>query len=207
MSAFSKDYRDFDLMLLTYIFNTAEQIIKFLYHHIYYLILMKKRGLKLPKERTFTGPALVWKRLLAFVADILIINLVLFFPFKKILQKAIPEFDNYSEAYSYFASNSGHTATLTMVSFVMALLVLLYFISMEYKIGQTPGKILFNIYVVSEVKDIAVWQFIVRSLFIIPVFPFVLLWIIDPLFLFFTKTNQRLSEILSKTKTVQSYLV
>jgi len=168
---------------------------------------MKKRGLKLPKERTFTGPALVWKRLLAFVADLLIINLVLFFPFKRILQKAIPEFSNYSEAYSYLSANQGYTATLTIVSLVMALLALLYFTAMEYKIGQTPGKILFNIYIVSEMKGKAIWQFIVRSLFIIPVFPFILLWVIDPLFLFFTKTNQRLSEILSKTRTVQSYLV
>ncbi len=169
--------------------------------------IMKKRGLKLPKEGTFTGPALVWKRLLAFLADLLIINLVLFFPFKRILQKAIPEFGDYSEAYNYLAANQGYTATLTVVSFVMALLALTYFASMEYKIRQTPGKILFNIRVMSDVKEGAIWQFVVRNMFIIPIFPFVLLWIIDPLFLFFTKTNQRLSEILSKTKTVQNYIV
>ncbi len=168
---------------------------------------MKKRGLKLPKERTFTGPALVWKRLLAFVADLLIINLVLFFPFKKIIQKSIPKFSSYSEAYNFLASNQNYTTTLTIVSLVMALFALLYFAWLEYKIQQTPGKMLFNVYVVSDAKKLNFWQFIVRSLFIIPVFPFFLLWVIDPLFLFFTKTNQRLSEILSKTKTIQSYVI
>jgi len=168
---------------------------------------MKKRGLKLPKERSFTGPALVWKRLLAFVADLLIINLAIFFPFKRILQDSMPEFDSYSEAYNFLASNQSYTTTLTIVSLVMSLFAVLYFVWMEYKLGQTPGKMLFNISVISDVKKFSLWQLIVRSLFIIPVFPFVLLWIIDPLFVFFTKTNQRLSEILSKTRTVQSYIV
>jgi len=168
---------------------------------------MKKRGLNLPKQRTFIGPALVWKRLLAFLADLLIINLVIFFPFKRIIQRAIPEFSSYSEAYSFLSSNQSYTATLTLVSLVMSIFAILYFALLEYKIQQTPGKMLFNISIISETKKLSFWQFLVRSLFIIPVFPFVLLWIIDPLFTFFTKTNQRLSEILSKTRTVQSYII
>ncbi len=168
---------------------------------------MKKRGLKLPKERTFTGPALVWKRLLAFVADLLIINLIIFFPFKKILQRSVPEFGSYSEAYSFLSSNQSYTTTLTIVSLLMSLLAILYFVLLEQKIGQTPGKMLFNISVVGDMKKVSFWQFLVRSMFIIPIFPFVLLWIIDPLFLFFTKTNQRLSEVLSKTKTVAKYVI
>jgi hypothetical protein len=105
---------------------------------------MKKRGLRLPKERTFTGPALVWKRLLAFVADLLIINLIIFFPFRRIIQRAVPEFSSYSEAYSFLSSNQSYTATLTIVSLIMALFALLYFVLIEYKLGQTPGKMLLN---------------------------------------------------------------
>jgi hypothetical protein len=168
---------------------------------------MKKRGLRLPKERTFTGPALVWKRLLAFVADLLIINLIIFFPFRRIIQRAVPEFSSYSEAYSFLSSNQSYTATLTIVSLIMALFALLYFVLIEYKLGQTPGKMLLNISITGETKVLSFWQFVVRSLFIIPVFPFILLWVIDPLFLFFTKTNQRLSEVLSKTRTVEKYIV
>jgi len=168
---------------------------------------MKKRGLNLPKERTFTGPALVWKRLLAFLADLLIINLVIFFPFKRIIQKTIPEFSSYSEAYSFLSSNQSYTATLTMVSFIMSIFAILYFALLEYKLQQTPGKMLFNISIAGETKKLKFWQSIVRSLFIIPIFPFLLLWIVDPLFIFFTKTNQRLSEILSKTKTIEQYII
>ena len=168
---------------------------------------MKKRGLRLPKERTFVGPALVWKRLLAFAADLLIINLVLFFPFKRIIQRAVPEFGSYSEAYSFISSNQGYTTTLTMISLVMALFAVLYFAILEMRIGQTPGKMLFNIFVASDVKKASFFQFFVRSMFIIPVFPFFLLWVIDPLFMIFTKTNQRLSEVLSKTKTAATYVV
>lgn len=169
--------------------------------------MVKKRGLNLPKERSFTGPALVWKRLLAFIADFLIINLIIFFPFKRILQKSIPEFGSYSEAYTYLASNQAYTTTLRIIFIIMSLFAILYFVLLERKIGQTPGKMLFNIYVTSDTKKAGFWQYTLRSLFILPVFPFVLLWIIDPIFMIFTKTNQRLSEILSKTKTVQTYII
>lgn len=168
---------------------------------------MKKRGLNLPKERTFTGPALVWKRFLAFLADLLIINLFIFFPFRSIIQESIPNFSSYSEAYNFLISNQGYVRTLTIVSSVMAIFALLYFALIEYKVQQTPGKILLNISIISDAKKLGFWQCAVRGLFLIPVFPFFLLWVIDPLFMFFTKTNQRLTEILSKTKTVETYII
>ena len=168
---------------------------------------MKKRGLNLPKQRTFIGPALFWKRSLAFLADLLLINLVIFFPFRRIIQKLLPAPTSYSETYNYLISNATYTKTLTLVSITMSLLAILYFALMEYKLQQTPGKMLFNISVVSDIKKLSFWQCLVRSLLIIPIFPFILLWVIDPLFIIFTKTNQRLSEILSKTKTVETYIM
>ncbi|MBW2989789.1 RDD family protein [Candidatus Woesearchaeota archaeon] len=168
---------------------------------------MKKRGLKLPKERTFTGPAMVWKRVLSFIADLLIINLIIFFPFKSVIQRSIPEFSSYSEAYNFLISNPAYTRNLTFLSIIMSALALLYFALMEYKLHQTVGKMLFHINVASDAKKAAFWQFIVRSLFIIPLFPFFILWVIDPLFMFFTKTNQRLSEIISKTKTLEVFIL
>ena len=75
----------------------------------------------------------------------------------------------------------------------------------EGLLRQSIGKIFTNIYVVSETKELKLWQLLVRNLFLIPFFPFVLLWIVDPAFMFFTKDNKRLSEILSKTKVVEKY--
>jgi len=89
----------------------------------------------------------------------------------------------------------------------MAFLAILYFMLLEKKLNQSPGKILFNLYVVSQEKELKYWQLFVRNMFLIPFFPFVLLWIIDPIVMLFTKQNQRLSEILSRTKTVEKYKV
>ena len=73
--------------------------------------------------------------------------------------------------------------------------------------AQTIGKMLMKIYVVSDNDNIKAWQLFTRNLVFIPIFPFVLLWVLDPLFMFFTKTNQRLTEILSKTKTVEKFSI
>ena len=89
----------------------------------------------------------------------------------------------------------------------MSLLAFLYFFIMESKMGQTIGKKIMNLHVAGETKDLKKWQVFVRSLLFIPIFPFDLLVIIDPLFMFFRSSNQRLSEILSKTRVVEKYTV
>ena len=71
--------------------------------------------------------------------------------------------------------------------------------------SQSIGKMLMKIYVISDNKVLKTWQLLVRNIVFIPIFPFVLLWILDPLFMFFTKTNQRLTEILGKTRVVEKY--
>lgn len=165
--------------------------------------MMKK--LNLPKERTFTGPANAWKRAAAFAVDLLIINLIVLFPFRSLFQKIIPKSASFAEAYSSLNQDSELGAAITFLTVVVSFLSILYFYLLERRLHQSIGKILFNIYVISDNKEFKRWQLLVRSMFLIPVFPFILLWILDPAFLFFTKTNQRLSEILSKTRVVERY--
>lgn len=169
--------------------------------------MAKKRGLNLPKERTFVGPASIWKRIAAFASDLLILNVFVFFPFKGIFGKIIPDFQTFDEAYNYFVSNPGATQSLSLIALVMACIAILYFSWFELRLKQTPGKMIFHIFVQGEGEQLGFWQLVLRSLFVIPLFPFVLLWLADPLFMIFSKTNQRLSEILSKTKTVEEYLM
>lgn len=166
---------------------------------------MKK--LNLPKEKTFTGPASVWKRLIAFAIDLMIINLIILFPFRRLFQKIIPKSTSFTETYNYLNQNSGFSTAITFLTVVVALLSILYFYMLEKKLHQSVGKMIFNIYVVSDNKELKGWQLLVRNIFLIPIFPFVLLWILDPIFMFFTKTNQRLSEILSKTKVIENYVM
>lgn len=161
--------------------------------------------LNLPKERTFIGPALIWKRIAAFFIDIAIINFVVLLPFRSLFKNLIPKDYSFSEAYKFLSSSANYTGYMTILSFMMSILIISYFFLLEKKSFQSIGKMLMKIYVVSSNNELRTWQLLVRNLVFLPIFPFVLLWAIDPLFMFFTRTNQRLSEILSKTKVVEKY--
>ena len=163
------------------------------------------KRLNLPREHTFMGPALLWKRVAAFFVDILILNLIVLFPFKSLFRNIIPKDYSFSEAYKLLSSSTHYTSYITAVSIAMSILMAVYFLMLEKRTGQTIGKALFRIHVVSNNNNLKSWQLLVRNLVFIPVFPFILLWLLDPLFMFFTKTNQRLSEILSRTSVVQQY--
>ena len=163
------------------------------------------KRLNLPKESTFIGPALLWKRIAAFFIDMAIINLVVLFPFRILFQNIIPKDYSFSEAYKSLSSSTNYASFLTSASFIMSILIILYFLMLEIKMSQTIGKMLMKVYVVSDNKELKAWQLLARNLVFIPIFPFVLLWILDPLFMLFTKTNQRLSEILGKTRVVEKY--
>jgi len=164
-------------------------------------------GISLKKGKTFFAQASVLKRLIAFIIDLLIINLIILFPFKKIFNNMIPQTESFSKTLDFFGSNTEFSTAITVIVLLIAFLTILYFVLLEKKLNQTPGKILFNLYVESQDKELKYWQLFVRSMFLIPMFPFILLWIIDPIVMLFTKQNQRLSEILSRTKTVEKYKV
>ena len=165
------------------------------------------KSLGLPKEKIFICPALLWKRVIAFFIDMLIVNLVILFPFRGLLQNIIPKGHSFSEAYKFLSSGANYTSFITSISFIMSIFIIMYFLMLERKTAQTIGKMLMKIYVVSDNDNIKAWQLFTRNLVFIPIFPFVLLWVLDPLFMFFTKTNQRLTEILSKTKTVEKFRI
>ena len=159
-------------------------------------------GLK--KGKTILAQASILKRAVAFIIDLLIINVVILFPFRRIFDRIIPKTGSFSKTMDFLSSNELNIS-LTVILLLIAFITILYFMIMEKKLNQTPGKMLFNLYVNSQTKDLKYWQLFIRSIFLIPLFPFVLLWLIDPLVMFFTKKNQRLSEILSKTKVVEKY--
>ena len=157
------------------------------------------------KEKEFLAQASVLKRLFAFLIDLLIINIIVLFPFKKIFRGIVPNPESFSNTLDFLSNNS--STPLTVIVLAVAFLSILYFMIFEKKLQQSPGKMLFNLYVKSQTKDLKYWQLFVRSVFLIPLFPFILLWIIDPIVMFFNKDGQRLSEILSKTKVVEKYKI
>jgi uncharacterized RDD family membrane protein YckC len=161
-----------------------------------------KLNLNLPKEASYKGPASIWKRLVAFVLDLLILDFVIGSPFNSLLSKLSPKISP-METYSYFMSHSRDAMLISLVTIAYGFLALLYFALLEYKTGQTIGKMFMNIKVESEEQNL--FLFMVRSMFLLIVFPFILLWLLDPLFMLLSKEKMRLSEILSRTRTVEIY--
>ncbi len=156
-------------------------------------------------KKVIFAQASILKRAAAFAIDLLVVNMAVLFPFDSVLEKAIPNY-SLSETFDFLRSNAGNASITTIIIFA-SLITILYFVLFEKKLRQTPGKMVFKLYVEGQGKDLKYWQLFVRSMFLIPLFPFALLWIIDPIVMLFTKENQRLSEILSRTKVVEKYEV
>lgn len=162
--------------------------------------------LKLPKQRTMEIPARLWKRAIAFVVDLLVINAIILFPFKSYFRSVVPT-TNYSEAIMYVSSNPSIIDTMSKIAIMVSILVVLYFSLSNFKAGTTIGKFLFKLKTKSLDKESKYWQFLVSSLTFILVMPFMLLWIVDPLHMFLTEKKQRFMERISKLQTVEEVTV
>lgn len=145
-------------------------------------------------SKTFLGPAQIWKRIVAFLIDMLLINVFVIMSFSPYILKAINP--------NTYEINPGFGGLFLAIG----LLILAYFSILEYLIAQTPGKILMNLYVISlDGKLLTMKQTILRSLFLVPIFPFYYLITMDPIFMLFNKNFQRLTEFFGKTIIIQQY--
>lgn len=163
---------------------------------------------KLPKQRLVQGPASFLKRMGAFFIDIMILNIIVFMSFESVLKGVFGGME-YSDIAKMINSNPDMINSLTLIFFVIGVLCITYFSYLEYKIGQTVGMSLFGISVAPIEKNVklGITAFFLRNAYAIPVFPFMLLWIIDPVYMFFNKSGQRFTESLSKTQTVELYQI
>ena len=159
--------------------------------------------IELPKARMVEAHAAIWKRAASFIADMIIIQLIIFSPFAGAIQSSIPVSSDFMGNYNYFQSHPGIIDQLYAVIGLIFFLMFLYFTIFEYKMGQTPGKMIFRLYVAAADKkeSLSIWKVILRNLAVIPVIPFAALWIIDPVYMIFT--GQRLSDVFSKTKVIE----
>jgi len=134
-------------------------------------------------------PAPFWKRLFAYLLDLALINLLVVYPFRDQLKQ-----------YSTYAvlTSSVQDTTLAVIMFIVITLTYLYFIILEHKTGQTLGKILFKIRVVSTTGTLTLRQILIRNI----TKPFPIVLFVDTLYKFFSKGNQRLFEKFSSTQVV-----
>lgn len=161
---------------------------------------MKKRGLNLPKERSFVGPANALKRVTAFLIDMLVIYFVIGFPLNSLLKKMVPEAISLKDYFKYLMDQTFPPAVLFAI-LSLEIITVLYFIILEYNLKQSLGKMIMKIYIVSDKKELKIWQLAVRSLFLLVD----LIWVIDMVYYAFNKEKRRLLEVLSKTRTVERY--
>lgn len=141
------------------------------------------------------------RRTLAFLLDMMLLFITVFAPVSTLLEDFVPKTTNIVTAYQALLQHQTNSSVITVVMLFVFLLVVLYFTLCEYFLGQTAGKRLLDLRAENlEGNTPTFWQCLVRNLVFLPIFPFMLFWIIDPLYLVFTK--QRLSEQLSRTRTV-----
>lgn len=149
-------------------------------------------SLDLPGQRVTYARAAVWKRVVAFLLDLLVIDLLLT-PFDKHLRGI--ESGTLMEAGSI-------PEGLVAMALLMGVVALLYFGLFEYLLGGTLGMRLFNL----SVKGRRTFGIcLVRNLYALPIFPLTLLWIIEPVYLFWQR--ERLLERWTGTGTVERVLV
>jgi uncharacterized RDD family membrane protein YckC len=186
-----------------------------------FLIRAKNTGA--PRETTIeelTGStprsARAWKRVLAFCID-LYFGLVVTWSFFTVIAQELPS----TPAAIMSAGQSAlNPLVFTLFLFACAFFVL-YHVFCEYSIGQTPGMLIVGIRVQRRAQsaqavrsergratkrtdasaDISLGQAFVRNIFLFPVLPFTLLWLIEPLYYAFN--GERLLESWSKTHTIE----
>jgi uncharacterized RDD family membrane protein YckC len=165
--------------------------------------ISKKKKESYPQPKMAEVTASIWKRIGAFVIDMIIVYIIVLFALGDKIMPAINDASSFAQTYAAMAESTG---IADGVSFIFSTLMLMYYMMLERKFGQSVGKMVVNIYVVPMVpdrKEVSSLQNLGRSMFLIPFGPFMLLWFIDPISMFFTKDNQRLSEMLTKTKVIE----
>lgn len=167
-------------------------------------VLNKTSRMELPVQRVYLGPASVIKRLLAFLVDVVLLDVVILLPFGGIIERVMP-------FWSFGTAMIVPTFSLLLLLYGMSIVIFLYFVLFEHYLLQTPGKMLFGLFVVKvSQKDAApervtLEQAVVRSLQTMPIIPFIFLWFIDPVFVLLSRNGQRMLERWSQSLVVERY--
>ena len=154
----------------------------------------------MPKRERIIEQVSIWRRGLAFLIDIIIIQFIVNLSFNKILEPQLGTDKNLVELFNYSLENySSLEPKLLLISVVTAFCALIYFTILEFKLQQTIGKMLFNIKVVSERKTLDYSQVLLRNapkiLFFVNYTS--LLFLVD--ILYYSVKKQRLFDKLAKT--------
>lgn len=154
-------------------------------------------SLNIPGDRLVVAEATVWKRFVAFLVDVLIIDLLLLAPFNVVYAQYDIDISSLLQGGA-----SSLPSGLLFAGFLAGIVFLLYFALLERHLRATIGMRLFGLRI--QGGD-GFWRCVARNLYALPIFPLQLLWVIEPVHLLLTK--KRLLEQLTKTRTVELVVV
>ena len=142
----------------------------------------------------------IWRRGLAFLFDILIIQFLVNLNFNNILKNNLRTDKSLTELFNYSLKNySSLEPKLLTISIITAISALIYFTLMEWKLKQTLGKMLFKIKVTSDNKKLEFWQVLIRNLPKVALFVNYIIWIFFIDLIYHSFTKRRLFDKLAKT--------
>ena len=142
----------------------------------------------------------IWRRGLAFIIDILIIQFIVNLNFNKLLAADLSNDKSLIELFNYSLENySSLEPKLLTISIITAILALIYFILFEWKLKQTIGKMLFKIKITSENKRLEFYQVLIRNLPKAALFVNYTIWIFFIDLIYHSFTRRRLFDKLAKT--------
>jgi uncharacterized RDD family membrane protein YckC len=143
-----------------------------------------------------------FKRAIAVLLDISILSMTILAPITGLLETITPA-EDFKTTYALFVENQQMSSIITVSILFVSALIMMYFLIVEYVVGQTAGQRLMGLKVMSiHGEQPTFFQCFLRNLIVFPVFPFILFWMLDPLYLLFTKKT--LTEQLTKTKVVRT---
>ncbi|HIH15634.1 MAG TPA: RDD family protein [Nanoarchaeota archaeon] len=139
----------------------------------------------------------LWKRIFAYFLDVFLLSFLVLTPLLKPFSFDAEIGESFFQRFTSFSAS--FSADYIWLAFVVAFFFLLYFSVLETWFGQTVGKIIVGISVEStKKKPLGFLQAVIRN---IPKLSGLLL-LLDTLYLFFKKGNQRYFEVLSDTHVV-----
>jgi uncharacterized RDD family membrane protein YckC len=161
------------------------------------------KNLNLPNKYVVEANASIFKRFVSFIIDILILDFFVIETFSATLSSIVPKAD-FGATFAFVKGSPQIMSEVMTLLLIMTFLIFIYFFYLQKRFHQTIGMKIMNLKLVNdEAGELKTWQLIVRNLYLIPFFPFIFLWVIDPIYLFIY--NKRLSEILSKTRLVEEH--
>lgn len=149
------------------------------------------------KTALLQNPAALWKRVVAYLIDALIVNFIVVFPFRERIR--LDSVSSFSETYNYLSSAPGLSYKLFLVFLAIGTLTILYWAVFEYRLKQSVGKMAMNLSVRHVTGNMSFRSAVVRNLSKVST----LILALDVAYMIYKKSNRRYLEIISNTEVVE----